>query len=67
MSLSESSAAPRPRPRSVDGLCQISRDPQIAAAALGAYVGEDVGWWKGAAQMVQVLVFAVGGYETCSD
>ncbi len=50
------------------GLCQVSRDALEAlvdADALGGYVGEDVGWWKGAAQMVQGLVFAVGGAETC--
>ena len=23
------------------------------------------GWWKGAAQMMQSLVFGVGGYDTC--
>jgi len=52
------------------GLCQISKDALdalVTADALGGYVGEDVGWWKGAAQMMQGLVFAVGGYETCVD
>jgi hypothetical protein len=52
------------------GLCQIGKDALdalVAADALGSYVGENVGWWKGSAQMMQGLVFAVGGYETCSD
>ncbi|MEE8523920.1 MAG: hypothetical protein V3T72_08315 [Thermoanaerobaculia bacterium] len=52
------------------GLCQISKDALdalVAADALGSYVGENVGWWKGSAQMMQGLVFAVGGYEGCSD
>ncbi|MEZ4443915.1 MAG: hypothetical protein R3B72_32880 [Polyangiaceae bacterium] len=28
-------------------------------------VGGGAGWWKGAAQMMQSLVFGVGGYDTC--
>ncbi|HEX9734503.1 MAG TPA: hypothetical protein VGG06_21235 [Thermoanaerobaculia bacterium] len=25
------------------------------------------GWWKGSAQMVQPMVFGVGGYDVCAD
>ena len=52
------------------GLCQVSRDALddlVVADALGGYVGEDQGWWKGSAQMMQALVFALGGDEGCTD
>ena len=52
------------------GLCQISRDALadlVTADALGGYVGEDQGWWKGSSQMMQALIFALGGDEGCFD
>ena len=30
-------------------------------------VSNDSGWWKGAAQVMQSMVFGVGIYDTCSD
>lgn len=51
-------------------LCQISRDALdalVTADAFGSYLANDAGWWKGAAQMMQGMAFAVGGYEECSD
>ena len=51
-------------------LCQISKDALdelVAADAFGGYLANDAGWWKGAAQMMQGMAFAVGGYEVCSD
>ncbi len=52
------------------GLCQIAKDALDAltdADALGGHVGEDVGWFKGSAQMFQGLAFAVGGYDSCVE
>ncbi len=51
-------------------LCQISKDALdelVNADAFGGYLANDAGWWKGAAQMMQGMAFAVGGYEVCSD
>ncbi len=52
------------------GLCQIARDALDQLAADDAFSGNlsnDAGWWKGAAQMMQAMVFAAGGYDVCSD
>ncbi len=52
------------------GLCQIARDAldQLAIDdAFGGYLSNDAGWWKGSAQMVQAMAFAVGGYDVCAD
>lgn len=52
------------------GLCQISRDALddlVTAGAFGGYVGQGQGWWKGSSQMMQAMIFALGGYEGCAD
>ena len=52
------------------GLCAVARaaldDPAITAG-WGDYLANDAGWWKGSAQMVQSMVFGVGGYDVCAD
>ena len=51
-------------------LCQISKnalDELVAGDAFGGYLANDAGWWKGAAQMMQGMAYAVGAYEVCSD
>ncbi|MEM9300893.1 MAG: hypothetical protein AAGE01_02210 [Pseudomonadota bacterium] len=52
-------------------LCEQSRtlldqlfDGTERFGPLSDYLGEDSGWYKGAAQVVQMLVYAVGLYET---
>ena len=52
------------------GLCQISKDALDALAsadAFSGYLANSAGWFKGSAQMMQGMVFAVGGYEGCAD
>jgi hypothetical protein len=52
------------------GLCDIARaafdDPDLAAR-WGEHLGNDAGWWKGSAQMMQLMAFGIGGYDTCQD
>ncbi|MCP4659916.1 MAG: hypothetical protein GY856_31315 [bacterium] len=52
------------------GLCSVSRaaldDPSITVG-WDDHLGNDPGWWKGAAQMMQAMVFGVGIYDECSD
>ena len=51
------------------GLCevvpQVYEDPDFFTAWNGWHTG--VGWWKGSAQMMQGMVFAVGGVEACPE
>ena len=52
------------------GLCQVAKSAlDEASITLGwqDYEGNDPGWWKGSAQMVQGMVFGVGLYDTCVD
>ncbi len=52
------------------GLCQISRqalDALVTADAFSGYMSNNAGWWKGSAQMMQGMVFAIGGDDLCSD
>ena len=50
------------------GLCPIVKevydDPGLTAG-WQEFLGNDSGWWKGAAQMMQGMVFGVGLYDTC--
>ena len=52
-----------------NGLCPIVKtalDDEVLYGALHEYADRaDGGWWKGSSQMMQSLVFAVGGYDTC--
>ncbi|MEM6995129.1 MAG: hypothetical protein AAF721_31740 [Myxococcota bacterium] len=52
-----------------DGLCSIARQAldESIYVPLEDYVsvGGGGGWWKGSSQMMQSLVFAVGGYDVC--
>lgn len=51
-------------------MCQIVRDAFDAMnlpALWSEFNGDNAGWWKGAAQMMQGAVFGVGVYDTCSD
>ena len=49
-------------------LCEIVQevyeDPDLFAG-WGEFLGNESGWWKGAAQMMQSVVFGVGLYDTC--
>ncbi|HEX6201334.1 MAG TPA: hypothetical protein VF150_13805, partial [Thermoanaerobaculia bacterium] len=50
------------------GLCDVARaayDDPALAAGWGDFLGNDSGWWKGAAQMLQSMVFGVGLYDEC--
>jgi len=51
-------------------LCDVAKaaldDPDLAATWQD-FLGNDSGWWKGAAQMLQGAVFAAGGYDACRD
>jgi hypothetical protein len=50
------------------GLCDVARaayDDPALAAGWQEFLGNDSGWWKGAAQMVQSMAFGVGLYDTC--
>lgn len=52
------------------GLCTVSKkalDQATIYAPIADYVGAGNGWWKGLAQAYQGFVFAVGGYDACSD
>ena len=35
--------------------------------AFSGYLANDAGWFKGSAQMMQGMAFAVGGYDVCSS
>jgi hypothetical protein len=50
------------------GLCDVARaayDDPALAAGWQEFLGNDSGWWKGAAQMVQSMAFGVGLYDVC--
>ncbi|MCA9623113.1 MAG: hypothetical protein KC731_29040, partial [Myxococcales bacterium] len=52
------------------GMCSLAKaafdDPGLYGGIDdNVTVGGGAGWWKGAAQMMQSLVFGVGGYDTC--
>lgn len=52
------------------GLCEIAKqamDEVVAARAIDGYLSNGAGWFKGSSQVMQGLVFGVGGYELCSD
>lgn len=52
------------------GLCAVARaalDHPSITVGWGDYLANDPGWWKGAAQMMQAMVFGVGGYDVCAD
>ena len=52
------------------GMCQIVRDAYDAMdlpLLWSDFNGDNTGWWKGAAQMMQGMVFGVGVYESCAD
>ncbi|MCP5116215.1 MAG: hypothetical protein GY953_35760, partial [bacterium] len=52
------------------GLCQVAKDALdqlVTDDAFAGYLSNDAGWWKGTAQMMQGMVFGVGGYDVCSD
>ena len=49
-------------------LCNVAKTVLDDAAFYGTwldYVANNSGWWKGAGQMMQNMVFAVGLYESC--
>ncbi|CAM2005142.1 PKD domain-containing protein [Acanthopleuribacter pedis] len=52
-------------------MCEAVRaiydDPNFLPSFWDGYIGNDSGWWKGAAQMMQGMVFGIGVYDTCSD
>lgn len=53
-----------------NGLCAVAKnalDQEALYGALHDYADRagGGGWWKGSAQMMQSVVFAVGGYDTC--
>ena len=51
-----------------NGLCEVARtaygDPALTDGWF-EFVGNDSGWWKGASQMMQGMVFGVGLNDTC--
>ncbi len=52
------------------GFCQIVKnayDTMNLAGLWSDFNGDDAGWWKGAAQMMQATVFGVGLYDVCAD
>lgn len=52
------------------GLCGVARtalDEPGILLGWNDYEANDPGWWKGAAQMMQSMVFGVGIYDTCVD
>ncbi len=51
------------------GMCQIVQDAYDAMdlpQLWSDFNGDNAGWWKGAAQMMQGMVFGVGIYDTCA-
>lgn len=50
------------------GLCDVARaayDEPALAEGWQDFLGNDSGWWKGAAQMLQAMAFGVGVYDEC--
>lgn len=50
-----------------DSVKAIYDDPDFLLPFWSNYIGNDAGWWKGSAQMMQGMVFGIGVYNTCSD
>jgi hypothetical protein len=51
-----------------NGLCELTREAYDDSGLTDGwweYRSNGSGWWKGASQMMQSMVFGVGLYETC--
>ncbi len=52
------------------GLCDITKDAHNDPSLYdnwASVIGEGSGYWKGASQVLQGMIFSVGGYDSCRD